>query len=421
MSSEDVMIRAEGLSKNYLIRHSVTDHITIAELALHRLRHPLTRQTAELFPALKDVSFEVHRGEVLGLIGRNGAGKSTLLKILTRITEPTTGRVDLWGQVGSLLEVGTGFHPELTGRENIYLNGAILGMSRREITRQFDDIVDFARIATFLDTPVKRFSSGMYVRLAFAIAAHLRSEILLLDEVLAVGDAEFQQRCLGKVSHLTQSGRTVILVSHSPAIIESVAQRTLLLHQGRVARLGPTSDVLAFYRSLGQTVQAKPELATATRYSAELGTRVRLQSVSPLDDVDAASNGGVSVRVTARSEEHFGAAFISHSLNAVDGPKIGSGFSRSFIIDVGENIVDLWIPTSDLAPGQYSVSLAITLGDNPVNISYLDVVLDAFQFALSPRRTSNGEVYRWDPSWGSIHFPRSTVRRVSSTETSPRP
>src|SRR5881398_721108 len=192
--------------------------------------------------ALRGVSFEVKQGEVLGIIGRNGAGKSTLLKILSRITEPTTGRVLLTGRIGSLLEVGTGFHPELTGRENILLNGAILGMSRREIVRKFDAIVDFAEVERFLDTPVKHYSSGMYVRLAFAVAAHLNPEILVVDEVLAVGDVAFQKKCLGKMSEVSEGGRTVIFVSHNLAAVEALCRRGVVLDRGRVVFSGTATD-----------------------------------------------------------------------------------------------------------------------------------------------------------------------------------
>src|SRR6185295_2097393 len=186
-------------------------------------------QTSEEFWALKDVSFEIRRGEVLGIIGRNGAGKSTMLKILSRITEPTSGRIGIRGRVASLLEVGTGFHPELTGRENIFLNGAILGMSRAEITAKFDEIVAFAEVERFLDTPVKRYSSGMYVRLAFAVAAHLEPEILIVDEVLAVGDAQFQKKCLGKMGEVSRTGRTILFVSHNLTAIRTLCQRCILL------------------------------------------------------------------------------------------------------------------------------------------------------------------------------------------------
>jgi lipopolysaccharide transport system ATP-binding protein len=210
--------------------------------------------TIEEFWALKDVCFEVKRGEVVGIIGRNGAGKSTLLKILSRITEPTEGQVTIEGRVASLLEVGTGFHPELTGRENIYLNGAILGMTRAEIRRKFDEIVTFAEIDKFLDTPVKRYSSGMYVRLAFAVAAQLEPEILVIDEVLAVGDIEFQKKCLGKMSDVANSGRTILFVSHNMGSIASLCQTAIQLENGRIAAAGPTREVIDSF--LGLTISA---------------------------------------------------------------------------------------------------------------------------------------------------------------------
>jgi lipopolysaccharide transport system ATP-binding protein len=214
---------------------------------LARGRQKVRRTTTRNFWALRGVSFALAPGDVLGVIGRNGAGKSTLLKILSRITEPTEGRVELRGRVASLLEVGTGFHPELTGRENTYLNGAILGMSRREIRAKLDEIVAFADVERFLDTPVKRYSSGMYVRLAFAIAAHLDAEILMVDEVLAVGDAEFQQKCMGKMRDVTRSGRTVVFVSHNMASIEALCDRCILLKEGRIIAEGLPREVLATY------------------------------------------------------------------------------------------------------------------------------------------------------------------------------
>jgi lipopolysaccharide transport system ATP-binding protein len=199
--------------------------------------------------ALRDVSFKVEQGEVLGIIGRNGAGKSTLLKILSRVTAPTSGKIKVRGRIASLLEVGTGFHPELTGRENIYLNGAILGMSKQEVTRKFDEIVDFSEVEKFIDTPVKRYSSGMYVRLAFAVAAHLEPEILVVDEVLAVGDAEFQKKCLGKMGDVAKEGRTVLFVSHNMAAVESLCRRVLLIKAGQIQENGPVSDVIGTYLS----------------------------------------------------------------------------------------------------------------------------------------------------------------------------
>jgi lipopolysaccharide transport system ATP-binding protein len=258
MSDSDVVIRVEGLGKKYSLHHeqgerytALRDVVARQTKAAGRLLNPFTlagqlrkaqRQAAkerseseEEFWALKDVSFEIRRGERVGIIGRNGAGKSTLLKILSRITEPTTGRVEIRGRVASLLEVGTGFHPELTGRENIYLNGAILGMTRREIRSKFDEIVDFAEVEKFLDTPVKRYSSGMYVRLAFAVAAHLEPEILVVDEVLAVGDASFQKKCLGKMKEVSAGeGRTVLFVSHNMRAIDTLCNSALLLEKGLV-------------------------------------------------------------------------------------------------------------------------------------------------------------------------------------------
>lgn len=250
------VITVENLGKRYILGHqrSKTDGVRhIIESAVRapfrwiRDRRQLKKQQGEEFWALKDVSFQVNRGDVVGLIGRNGAGKSTLLKILSRITEPTTGRIQLEGRVASLLEVGTGFHPELTGRENIFLNGAILGMSKEEIKRKFDEIVAFSEIEKFLDTPVKRYSSGMYVRLAFSVAAHLDPEIMIVDEVLAVGDVTFQKKCLGKMEEARSRSRTVLFVSHNLAAVESFCTRGIVMQQGRMMFNGPCKDAVQFY------------------------------------------------------------------------------------------------------------------------------------------------------------------------------
>src|SRR5438874_11584579 len=252
----DIAISVEQLSKSFKI-----DHESIGRRAYRTLHDDLIglpkrllsrlgrngRSTSEIFWALKNISFDVKQGEVVGIIGRNGAGKSTLLKILNRITEPTSGGADVYGRVGALLEVGTGFHPELTGRENVFLNGAILGMSRAEIRKKFDEIVAFAEIEQFLDTPVKRYSSGMYMRLAFAVAAHLDPEILLVDEALAVGDVAFQAKCLGKMSDVAQGGRTVLFVSHNMAAVESLCQRVFWLDGGRLINEGEPARVIAQY------------------------------------------------------------------------------------------------------------------------------------------------------------------------------
>lgn len=258
----DIVIKAENLGKKYTIGHQAENgrYVALRDVLMQNARS-LWRKTKDLVQgkpiilgdtleevwALEDVSFEIQRGEVVGIIGRNGAGKSTLLKVLSRITEPSAGRVTIQGRVASLLEVGTGFHPELTGRENIYLNGAILGMTRQEIKRKYDEIVAFAEVEKFLDTPVKRYSSGMYVRLAFAVAAHLEPEILLVDEVLAVGDYEFQKKCLGKMGEVAREGRTVLLVSHNMSSIMNLCETAILLNAGKVVTEARAAEVVQHY------------------------------------------------------------------------------------------------------------------------------------------------------------------------------
>lgn len=269
----NLVIRAEGLSKRYFIgetarkysyktiRDVISDSLVSPFRRTNNLLRGQTTSAAELhkaFWALKDVSFEVEHGEVIGIIGHNGAGKSTLLKILSRITEPTAGRIRIRGRVGSLLEVGTGFHPELTGRENIYLNGSILGMRKAEIERKFDEIVTFAEIDEFIDTPVKHYSSGMYVRLAFAVAAHLEPEILVVDEVLAVGDASFQRKCLGKMSSVAKEGRTVLFVSHNMTAILSLCSRAYMLDKGKIISSGQVDDVVNSYLQSNTSALTSP-------------------------------------------------------------------------------------------------------------------------------------------------------------------
>jgi lipopolysaccharide transport system ATP-binding protein len=269
------IIRVENLSKQYRIGARQTPYLTLRESIINAARSPLNwfqrngHSEENTIWALKDVSFEVMPGEVVGIIGRNGAGKSTLLKILSHITEPTTGQIDLYGRVGSLLEVGTGFHAELSGRENIYLNGAILGMKRSEIDQKFDEIVAFAEVEKFLDTPVKHYSSGMYVRLAFAVAAHLQSEILVVDEVLAVGDAEFQKKCLGKMQDVAmKQGRTVLFVSHNLVAVRTLCARGIVLDQGQKCFDSTASDAIRLYSSdlssFSTTTWTRPQVAVLT-------------------------------------------------------------------------------------------------------------------------------------------------------------
>jgi len=300
----DIAIRVENVSKLYhlgraqerhdTLRDAISDfRLRISDLTKPNRQSPIANQKPEDLWALRDVSFEVKRGEVVGIIGRNGAGKSTLLKILSRITEPTSGYADIHGRVGSLLEVGTGFHPELTGRENIYLNGAILGMRRAEINRKFDEIVAFAEIERFLDTPVKRYSSGMYVRLAFAVAAHLEPEILLVDEVLAVGDSSFQKKCLNKMQDVGEQGRTVLFVSHNMPAVTRLCERTILLDEGGVLMDGPSYEVVGAYLSSGLGTTAVREWLDPAKAPASEAIRLRAVRVRTEDGQTA---GTVDIR-----------------------------------------------------------------------------------------------------------------------------
>jgi lipopolysaccharide transport system ATP-binding protein len=285
------VVRVESLSKRYLINHQQGAREGLRQAVDDALSNPLRwlnnrrralRQTQEEYWALKDVSIDINQGEVVGIIGRNGAGKSTLLKILSRITEPTTGKITIEGRIASLLEVGTGFHPELTGRENIFLNGAILGMKSSEIRQKFDEIVAFAGVEKFLDTPVKRYSSGMYVRLAFAVAAHLESDILIVDEVLAVGDAQFQKKCLGKMDDISKHcGRTVLIVSHQMASVSNLCSKCVVLNGGRVSFYGETKTAVELYNGLSETrLETRNPAAYRAKWAKPYITGSRLLSLA---------------------------------------------------------------------------------------------------------------------------------------------
>ena len=283
------IITVEGVSKRYTIGRKES-YGSLRDEVMDALSSPFRRLFggAESAPdpsvwALKDVSFEVFEGDVLGIIGRNGAGKSTLLKILSRITEPTEGRIEMRGRIASLLEVGTGFHPELTGRENIFMNGALLGMSSREIKAKFDEIVAFSEIEKFLDTPVKRYSSGMYVRLAFAVAAHLEPEILIVDEVLAVGDSAFQKKCLGKMGEVAKGGRTVLFVSHNMAAVRGLCTSALLISQGMLLKKGPTAEIVDSYFATASEGVDCGEVNWQDRSTAPGGKEMKLVSIRLLD------------------------------------------------------------------------------------------------------------------------------------------
>jgi len=367
-------IRVENLAKQYRIgTRSADSYRTLRESVMQALAGPFRRlrqrgqatTRQDQFWALRDVSFEVQPGEVVGIIGRNGAGKSTLLKILSRVVEPTRGRAMVRGRMGSLLEVGTGFHPELTGRENIYLNGSILGMSRREINRRFDEIVRFSEIEEFVDTPVKRYSSGMYVRLAFAVAAHLEPEILIVDEVLAVGDLEFQRKCMTRMQHAAQSGHTVILVSHNMAAIENLCTRVATLKAGRMVGFGSSHDQIRQYigdlRSLGGERVKLERTASDIKERAPILTELQV-SVDGTPGTVLPMGGRLSFSVSYSVEGRPRALRIGIVLESHLGHKVVA-FSPTFecpnlLVDApSAGTVRVDVPWINLVEGIYFVSV----------------------------------------------------------------
>jgi lipopolysaccharide transport system ATP-binding protein len=394
----EIALRAQSLSKRYRIGvarrgyHTLRDAVSEGLVATLRTTYslvsarPRRARTDDTIWALKDVTFEVERGEVVGIIGRNGSGKSTLLKILSRITRPTTGSAEISGRVGSLLEVGTGFHPELTGRDNIYLNGAILGMKRAEIARRFDDIVAFAEVGKLLDTPVKRYSSGMYVRLAFAVAAHLEAEILLVDEVLAVGDAAFQRKCLSKMQEASQQGKTVLFVSHNATAITRLCPRSILLGAGRLQADGPSYQVMSAYLGTGIGLVAarewsEPAQAPGNDIARLRAVRVRSEdgSVQEAMDIrrpvaielefDVLRPGFVLVPNCHFFNEEGVYLFVTSDLDEE---------WRNRPRPVGRYLATVWLPGNFLAEGTVIVGAALsTLTPLAVHFYEQDVV--AFQ------------------------------------------
>lgn len=374
MSSDPWAVRVHDLGKTYKINTIANRPTLFTEAIVHRLKHPLTRAPKEMFDALDSVTMDVKQAETVGIIGRNGAGKSTLLKILSRIVEPSRGRVELYGQVGSLLEVGTGFHPELTGRENVYLNGAILGMKKKAIDREFDSIIEFAEISQFLDTPVKRYSSGMYVRLAFAVAAHLNPEILIVDEVLAVGDAAFQRKCLGKMGEVSsQDGRTVLFVSHNMAAVESFCRRGVYLEQGRVAYDGDTRTAIDEYLGGGGIGADQGagvfDLSVADRATGSGGAILQRLEIRRLDGTPGDTiRMGDGMRVTIdvdglRVGQHGVSCRI---LTETDVPVVNFGTAMK-PLEIHDNKaraeqVVLDVPAVPLLPGKYWIEVRVQEG-----------------------------------------------------------
>lgn len=356
----DVAIRVERIGKRYRIGHRGRRHDTLRDrVASFFRRDPGAGESSEEIWALRDVSFEVARGEVVGVIGRNGSGKSTLLKILSRITRPTEGRAMLHGRVGSLLEVGTGFHPELTGAENVYLSGAVLGMRREEIRRKFDDIVAFAETERFLDTPLKHYSTGMYVRLAFAVAAHMQPEVLLVDEVLAVGDLEFQRKCLGRMERVAGEGKTVLVVTHNMATVKRVCSRALLLSGGRLASSGPVDAVVAEYLRAGASREAE-HLVTEADHNPRGGRKIRARRVRLRNGVDGFRvHWRQPIEVTLEVEvfDRLPRVSFGVSMKLLDGTFVFVVHSdddgrRPWSLEPGRHTVEVTLQ-NDLRPGVY--------------------------------------------------------------------
>jgi lipopolysaccharide transport system ATP-binding protein len=398
------VIKVQNLAKKYVIRHEERERYTAlrdviarrSRRLVQRIVFPFSREkTAGIIGredlwALKDISFEVAQGESLGIIGRNGAGKSTLLKILSRITEPTEGRVTLRGRVASLLEVGTGFHPELTGRENIFLNGAILGMMQTEIRARLDEIVSFAEIEKFLDTPVKRYSSGMYMRLAFAVAAHMDPEILLVDEVLAVGDAQFQKKCLGKMGEVSRGGRTVLFVSHNMPSIQLLCSRVLLIEGGQIKRSGAPATVISTYLSSG--LEAGPVEINLIGHTGRRRSQEPALSRAWILNEEGVQTSSVMMDESVTIEFKFSCS------RQIRNPGVGFGIEdqsgarifslNNYIACTGTNnfsslrggIASFHIPNLMLLPGTYHVSLSLVEDQ----CEWIDFVERAIAFTVQP-------------------------------------
>lgn len=424
----------ENLSKKYLIRHEQQGqrfrYNTLGESLNnvgrsigHRILHPFARQGQETarqeeFWALKDINFEIQQGDRVGIIGSNGAGKSTLLKILSRITQPTTGKITIKGRVASLLEVGTGFHPELTGRENIFLNGAILGMKRKEIAQKFDEIVDFAEVERFLDTPVKHYSSGMYVRLAFAVAAHLSFELLLIDEILAVGDMSFQKKCLCRTKEISQNGRTIVFVSHNMTAIQEISDTGIVIDKGAICFIGDTESATEFYINKNKSYKqsniydcrAIPRRNLAHKIFAEI---LEVELVGENNTITEGAK--LRARVRIKSSVAIMSFRISMTIYNIFNSPIGSLFSTC-TLDIQKNEeadFGFCLEDHNIAPGSYYCSIAIGIGDHKCELRDFDIVDDVLRFDVSSCDKDTQMAIIWPSyNWGSVLFKSVTVSKL---------
>jgi lipopolysaccharide transport system ATP-binding protein len=418
----EIAIRCAGLSKQYRIGQqeryrALRDVVTeAASTPFRRLRHAISGNGHQALPfapgssrsdtiwALDNVSFEVKRGEVVGIIGRNGAGKSTLLKILSRITKPTKGTAEIHGRVGSLLEVGTGFHPELTGRENIYLNGAILGMRKAEIDGKFDEIVAFAEVEKFIDTPVKRYSSGMHVRLAFAVAAHMQPEILLVDEVLAVGDAAFQRKCLGKMGEVARGGRTVLLVSHNMGALRGLSTEVIWIDSGRIVTTGPPQIIDQYMGTMNQRATSTIELAGLDR-AGGIADRLRLARVEFNNGAPIVHGEPLRARIEFETSSQIQAVAFGFGFSSLEGTRLMTVDSdladaqRDFPMNY-RGSVEAVVPQLHLQPGRYLLDIAARSGSN----SGLDYLVGCAQIEVMPGPATPSVIIR---QTGGLRIPAS--------------
>lgn len=364
------------------------------------------------FMALNGVDLTIYPGEAVGIIGRNGAGKSTLLKLLSRVTAPTEGVIDIYGRISSMLEVGTGFNGEMTGRENVYMNGAILGMSKAEIDAKMEDIIEFSEVREFIDTPVKRYSSGMYVKLAFSVAAHLDSEILIMDEVLAVGDMAFQKKCLDKMKEAaSDEGRTILYVSHNMATIRNLCDRCIVLDEGRVIYDGEVEKAIEFYMGSGHMLHSHREYVMSD-YAVKTMPLFQILSTD-LDHVDCQYEIGeiVSITFLCMAKKNLSGVHFRFQMVAKDGVRIGSSFTKhGFDIqkDVETKLL-VELPTEELIPGQFLMEVAIYTSNEFSNNEYINTLKNSFYFEIKPSITKRFNI-GWHPNWGHTHLADMDIR-----------
>ncbi|MDD5050830.1 MAG: ABC transporter ATP-binding protein [Candidatus Pacebacteria bacterium] len=421
---KETVIAVKNIGKKYIITHEQGGYVALRDVLTNIFRTPLkffTQKAKEVvgiskkeeFWALRNIHFEVRRGEVIGIIGKNGAGKSTILKILSQITPPTEGEIRIEGRVGSLLEVGTGFHPELSGRENIFLNGAILGMTKKEIVKKFDDIVTFAGIEKFLDTPVKFYSSGMYVRLAFSVAAHMEPDILIIDEVLAVGDAEFQKKCLGKMDEITKKqGRTILFVSHNTSIIRELCSRCIVLDKGKIQFDGNTEEAIETYIKLVRGEQGRSDVS-AGKEEAKEANGLSIQEVSiinsenrPTSDLLFGEPFSVEVAISSRDtlkNISIGVRIESEDGHPITSPTSGASKKLFDLNPTSALRVKARIADCTLVPGQYWITVSATRHDQKLleimKIKAFFVGADSYKD--TPSYTGGWGVINSNPEWSS--------------------